>query len=282
MKFGTVLVLFLAIVVGGVAAYLAHEIIAARPVGHATLVVASDSLKFGTELTESNVTEAPWSDSVIPAGAFTSKAELFKEGRRVALFPVEVNEPVLATRITGPNQRGGLSALIEPGMRAVTVRVDDVKGVAGFILPGDRVDIVLTRNEDRTNSYADVLLQNVRVLGIDQLANASQENASVAKAVTVEVTTEQAQKLVLAQGVGTLSLVLRKAGAENPERTRRVSSLDLGQGEFVAKADPPALAPPPPPVVTRTVRVIRGVAQEDVSVYHNQVLGEDCGPQCRF
>jgi pilus assembly protein CpaB len=191
---------------------------------------------------------------------------------------VEVNEPVLVTRITGPGQKGGLSALIDPGMRAVTVRVDDVKGVAGFITPGDRVDIVLTRNEEKgaaTSSYADVLLQNVKVLGVDQLANANQEKAEVAKAVTVEVTTEQAQKLVLAQGVGTLSLVLRKAGAEDPESTRRVTSLDLGEGEIIAKAEPKAVDPPlpppplPPPPASYTVRIIRGgVTQDPIPVFH--------------
>jgi pilus assembly protein CpaB len=283
MKFGTLVLLLAAIFIGGVAAYLAREIIKARPAGsHATLVVAAKPLVFGTELTAANVIEAPWSDSAVPEGAFASKDDLFKEGKRVALAPVEKNEPVLASRITGGNQKGGLSALIEPGMRAVTVRVDDVKGVAGFVTPGDRVDIVLIRNEtrgDTGNSFADVLLQNVKVLGVDQLANASQETAAVAKAVTVEVTTEQAQKLVLAQGVGTLSLVLRKAGAENAEATRRVTSLDLGQGEYIEKmnesknvaepaAAPPASAPPVPQ--SATVRIFRGVTAAEYAVYREK------------
>lgn len=283
MKIGTLVILLAAIFAGGMAAYFAREMIGARPAAsHATLVVAAQPLAFGTELTADNVIEAPWSDSIVPNGAFTTTADLFKEGRRVALSPVEKNEPVLASRITGAGQKGGLSALIGPGMRAVTVRVDDVRGVAGFVTPGDRVDVVLIRKDtgsEGNNSYADVLLQNVKVLGVDQFANESQEKASVAKAVTVEVTTEQAQKLVLAQGVGTLSLVLRKAGAANAEATRRVTSLDLGQGEVVAKTDEPKIAAAEPPAgdppmtaapvsQSAAVRIFHGVRPVEYSVYH--------------
>jgi pilus assembly protein CpaB len=279
MKIGTLALLIVAILVGGLAAFTARSIVMARPSGgpHTTLVVAEVPLRFGAELSPDNVTEAAWSSSAIPNGAFRSKADLFKGGRRVVLAPVETNEPILASRITGPGQKGGLSALIDSGMRAVAVRVDDVRGVAGFVTPGDRVDVVLTRKEDRggaSGSYADVLLQDVKVLGVDQIANASEEKASVAKAVTLEVTTEQAQKLVLAQGVGTLALVLRKAGAAASVVTRRVTSLDLGEGEVasaetkVPEQDPvPASAPQ-----SATVRVLRGdregIKEQDYSVYH--------------
>lgn len=277
MKIGTLLLLLAAIFSGGFAAFFAREMLAARPAGpRSTLVVAAQPLAFGAELTADNVIEAPWPDSIVPDGAFKSRDDLFKEGRRVVLSPVEKNEPVLASRITGAGQKGGLSALIGPGMRAVTVRVDDVKGVGGFVTPGDRVDVVLIRKDtgsEGNNSYADVLLQNVKVLGVDQLANANQEKAAVAKAVTVEVTTEQAQKLVLAQGVGTLSLVLRKAGTANAEATRRVTSLDLGQGEYVARTDEPKVAAADPPKTaapvsqSASVRVFHGVKPVEYSVY---------------
>jgi pilus assembly protein CpaB len=267
MKIGTLLVLLAAILFGGAAAYFAREIIMARPAGpQATLVVAAEPLAFGTELNDNNIIEAPWSSSVVPYGFFASKADLLKGGRRVALSPMQTNEPILASRVTGPDQKGGLSAFIGAGMRAVTIRVDDVRGVGGFVTPGDRVDVVLSREETKGaannaySSYADVLLQNVKVLGVDQIANPSQEKAAVAKAVTVEVTTEQAQKLVLAQGVGTLSLVLRKAGSASPEATRRVTTMDLGIGEYIAAAQQIAAAPasaPESPLAT--VRVFRGV-----------------------
>ena len=85
---------------------------------------------------------------------------------------METNEPVLRNKVTGPGQRGGLAALVSEGQRAVTIRVNDVNGVAGFVLPGDRVDVLLSQHEgDKGGSATDVVLQNVRVLAIDQLAD---------------------------------------------------------------------------------------------------------------
>jgi len=130
--------------------------------------------------------------------------------------------------------------------------VEEVGVAVTQITPGDRVDVILTRKAQQQPGaasndadYADVLLQDVKVLGVDQIANASQEKAAVAKAVTLEVTSEQAQKLVLAGGVGTLSLVLRQAGASKPEAARRIGVADLGQppGEVVGPAVVPAPVP---------------------------------------
>jgi pilus assembly protein CpaB len=280
MKVTTLVLLLAAVLVGSLAAYLARAIIMARPAeSQTTLVVAEAPLGFGTELTADNVTEIPWASSATPAGAFTSKEALFKGGRRVALSPVEINEPILASRVTGPGEKGGLSALIDPAMRAVTVRVDDVRGVGGFVTPGDRVDVILTRKAQQqpgaasnSSDYADLLLQDVKVLGVDQLANASEEKAAVAKAVTLEVTPEQAQKLVLAQGVGTLALDLRKAGSAATVGTRRVTGLDLGEGEVATAETRKAPEADPPPTVSApqssTVHVLRGVTEQDYNVYH--------------
>src|SRR5262249_45388045 len=159
-------------------------------------------------------------------GAFATKHDLLKDGRRVALGPIGLNEPILSTKVTAPGQRGSLSAMLEEGKRAVTVRVDDVRGVAGFILPGDRVGVVLIRNADGNNvqRYSDLILQNIRVLAVDQLTNERPDQASmVAKAVTLEVTGEQAQKIVLATEIGRLSLVLQHAGGSSTEANRRIS-----------------------------------------------------------
>jgi pilus assembly protein CpaB len=138
-----------------------------------------------------------------------------------------VNEPIVAAKITGPGQKATLSALIEDGMKAVTVRVNDVDGVAGFVLPGDRVDVLMTRNIEN-NGTTDVVLQNIKVLGIDQLADARAEKPTVAKAVTLEVDTESAQKLALASSAGNLSLMLRRAGDTAEQVSRRISITDIG------------------------------------------------------
>jgi pilus assembly protein CpaB len=212
-------------------------IVAKGPVS--TIVVAAGPLEYGTVLTEYNLTEAPWESSTVPDGAFKSKADLLKDGDRAVLTSMQRNEPVLGSRITGPNQPASLAALTEPGMRAVSVQVDEARGVAGFVRTGDRVDVILTRTgSERSGSYADVLLQGVKVLATGQIANDRQEHPTVVRTVTVEVSTEQAQKLILAESVGTLSLVLRQVGKAVPEAVRRITLADLGSPE-------PAAAPAP-------------------------------------
>ncbi len=236
MKPINLLILVLALSLGGLATFFGKVIIARSvqqaPAVEGRIVVAAVQMGFGTELTDLNLAEVPWAASALPDGAYSSKAEMLKEGRRVVLNPLAKGEPVLTTKITGSGQRASLAALIEPGMRAVTIRVDDVRGVAGFVRPGDRVDVLLTQTVNG-NAVADVLLKNVKVLAVDQVANDHQENPTVARAVTAEVNTEQAQKLVLAQGVGSLSLVLRQPDNQIEAADRRVTLADLGSTEVV-------------------------------------------------
>jgi pilus assembly protein CpaB len=205
-----------------------------KPIATQTIVVASKSLRFGTEVSSSTLREIPWPQDVVPAGAFRTIAEITGEGgRRVVLTAIEANEPVLASKITGPGQRATLSAMLQDGMRAVTIRVNDVEGVAGFVLPGDRVDVALTRHKDnngKDRSTTEVVLQNTRVLAIDQIADERNDKPAVVKAVTLEVDTEDAQKVSLAASVGTLSLMLRRAGEAKLEATRAVTLSDLTSG----------------------------------------------------
>jgi pilus assembly protein CpaB len=191
-----------------------------------TIVVAGKALRFGDELTSSALREMPWPENSLPAGAFGKIADL-TSGKRIVLLPIDVNEAVLATKITGPGQRATLSAVLGTGMKAITIRVNDVEGVAGFVLPGDRVDVLLTRTGDKTAAANDVVIQNVRVLAIDQLADERAEKPSVVKAVTLEVDATDGQKIALATTVGTLSLLLRKAGEATEGNTRRVTLRDL-------------------------------------------------------
>ena len=234
-----------------------------------TIVVATAPIGFGTALTEDKIAEIPWASDVLPPGAFATKQDLLKDGRRVALAAMDRNEHVLRGKVTAPGQRGSLSSLIEEGKRAVTVRVDDIRGVGGFILPSDRVDVVLIRSEGTSGSqsYSDVILQSVKVLAVDQLINDRPEQASViAKAVTLEVTAEEAQKILVATNIGKLSLILRQAVDGNPEAGRRVTERDLARMEPVtAPAAAPALAVPR----LTTVSIIRNMKREDISERSN-------------
>jgi pilus assembly protein CpaB len=241
-----------------------------KPVTTATVVVAASPLRFGTELTRQHLREIAWPEGSVPNGTFKSINELLDGNvRRVALAAMEEHEPVLKTKITGPGQRASLAAVIDPGLKAMTVRVNDVNGVAGFVLPGERVDILLTRTSDKSDSWSDVLLQNVKVLAADQSADERADKPSVVKTVTLEVSTAQAQKLTLASSVGALSLALRPAGAADIEPTQRIGVADLSREEQRQGVPAPAsdtLVAAPEPRRTTTVNVMRALKKQDYSV----------------
>jgi len=254
-------------------------VIVEKRVPTGTIVVANEPLRFGTELSPSNVREIEWAAGSVPDGAFTSTAELLRANeRRVVLSAIETNEPILKWKITGPGQRASLSAVLEEGMKAVTIRVNDVNGIAGFVLPGDRVDVMLTRTERDPNNanskgvFNDVILQNVRVLGIDQLADDRTEEPVVAKAVTLEVSTVDAQRVTLASNVGKLSLALRPAGLTAQSITRRISDADLDDPNLHASLSTASLPGSAPGPVTgsisrsRKVTVTRQVHRTEYTV----------------
>src|SRR5450759_2755269 len=277
MRLNSVFILVIAIVLGGVAAFLARNWLLSRTQVTATtttIVAAAKELPFGTPLTEDSVKEIPWAVGVIPTGAFQSKQALLKDGRRIALATIQQNEPILSSRVTGPGERASLSTLLDKDKRAITIRVDDVRGVAGFILPNDRVDVVLIRavsdSAGRTN-YSDLLLQDIKVIAVDQISSEQKDRPTVAQAVTLEVTPFQAQKISLATNVGHLSLILRKAGDSNVVADRRVTESDLSAGEAaerkIAPPAPVASVPTQPAPVTfdpnATVTIMRNLKSED-------------------
>lgn len=231
-----------------------------------TVLVAKQHLPFGTTLTTDVVTGVPWPAESVPPGTFTNfEALLESGGPRTVVSAFAPNEPILASKITGPGQKGSLSAVIDEGKTAVTIRVDDVLGVAGFVQPDDRVDILLTRIERQSssvgkavieNAYTDVLLQNVRVLAVDQIADRSPK-AQPAKAVTVEVATADAQKLVLGSNVGTLSLALRNAGYARVHDAGRIGLENLPNSQERENT----VAPQPEPDRGVVVTVTRGTAE---------------------
>ena len=228
-----------------------------------TVIVAAAPLRFGTPLTPDVLAEVEWPAPSVPAGAFTTREALLGPGgQRTVLASIAKNEPILAGKITGPGQRGTLAAVIEPDMKAITIRVDDVLGVAGFVQPDDRVDVLLTRNERAASpspsqvsgaAFSDLLLQNVRVLAIDQIADRSGQ-AKPAKAVTIEVTAEDSQKVALGASVGQLSLALRQAGSLNTTEARRIGIEDLSKLPNGVESAKPATVSSPIVTVTRGAR----------------------------
>jgi pilus assembly protein CpaB len=263
MSRGIIIMAFVAIAFGvaamfGLRSWLAAQNnIAASRAPVSKMVIAANPIAFGEKLDRKNLKVIDWPGETRPAGSFTTIDRLLKDGEkpvdRYAKFPLVENEPVLESRITGPNQKATLSTMLKPGHKAVAIRVNDINGVAGFVLPGDRVDIFLTREEGSRSagktSFVDVLLQEIKVLAVDQRASQETDKPVVARAVTVDVTTEQAQILALAADVGRLSLALRNAsGADDPVPPRRISLDDLSGAGSTGKEPAPAVPAPPPPL----------------------------------
>jgi pilus assembly protein CpaB len=283
MRKNQFIILIVAIAMGGGAAYLAHgwlqaqmNVVAAayQPAGR--IVTAAESLAYGAAVTAENVSEIPWFTTKLPEGAFASKDDLLAGGRRTVLYPLKQGEPVLRSKVTGAGQRASLAAVMEEGKRAVTVRVDDVRGVAGFVLPGDFVDIVMIADEvsSRRQSYSDILLEHIKVLAIDQIASEAEEKPTVARAVTLEVTKEQAQKIVLASNVGKLSLILSRPVESSRDPNRRIGERDIGRivPEPVKPVapPPPVVAAPAPPSNRVKVTIVRNGEAKEYSVMRSE------------
>jgi len=251
----------------------------------APVLVADTPLNFGDVLSRENLRLVDMSDEIIPEGAYSSFEDLFSDQSQqtVVLTRMNFNEPIIGFKISGPGGRGSLSALISEGMRATAIRVTDVAGVAGFVLPGDNVDIIYTRNGASRRGgdselLSDVLLQNVKVLGIDQDLSDQSTTPSIVKTVTVEISNEDAQKLHLAMDAGRLSLTLRRVGEMEVTSARRITSKSL-----IASAKPkvnpwknpaPARKLTPSPVADQVanVTIIRGDDRDEVSVVMENTL----------
>jgi len=238
----TLIALGVAVVLGIIAVIVANAYLtgrerqmAASPQGMVRVAVASMPFNFGDEITPDKVKFVQYPSTSLPPGVHKSMAELLPEGkRRVALRPIMVNQPLLAADLSGGGQSATIAALLPDGMRATTVRINDVSGVAGFIKPNDTVDVLVTRQAIgpdgvRTEQQVtDVLLQNVRVIAMGQSMNANRQEPSSTQSSTLEVSPLDAQKLVLGQQLGQLSLVLRKPGEEqNIPKTETISLDDL-------------------------------------------------------
>ena len=241
--------------------------------GTIPVVVASQQIGRGVALQASMLKIVNYPRESVPTGGFQDVAQLMPNGQgpRITLGSLAANEPILSAKLSGPGGRPNLSGVIESGMRAVSLRSNDVAGVGGFVLPGDRVDVLLTRSDgtQQTTSVTQVLAENALVLGVDQSDNQEASKPVVTKSVTVQVTPEQAATISLGESIGALSLALRRDNDNAPLGYRATTVADL---RAVISHNPVAAAPvrrgvkaaaSPSAAVTSqpqaVVRVVRGV-----------------------
>ena len=260
-------ILILAIGSGGAASILTYRMLKSRqmavmgsgdkPAPRFPLVVATTKLPYGTVLQGEHVKTVEWASTVRPEGSFTDPQAVI--GRAI-LDAVVPGEPILETRLAPKDAGGGLASVIPKGKRAVSVRVNEIIGVAGFVLPRTRVDVVVSVNPggEKGRSASKMILQNVEVLAagqkIEQDAEGKPQSVNV---ITLLVSPEEAEKLTLASHEGDLQLALRNSLDLDPVSTQGVLLSSMVHG-----AAPPAPAPkasrPAPKPATDTVEVIRG------------------------
>ncbi len=204
-----------------------------------SVVVAADVIVRGDAVTAENVVVQRWPESKAPYGYFTHGLEIGSNeyAQRLALTEFQPGDPILDSRLSPLGTRASLAGRLEPGYRAYTVRMDDVSGVAGFVLPGDKVDVLFTQDKGRNartvNLVSEVLLQNVEVLAVDLNDDPLSELPQVFARATLSVTVEDAKKLSVAAGLGDLSLALR--GAREPEQQK----ISIPASKVAAARTPP-------------------------------------------
>jgi pilus assembly protein CpaB len=210
-----VVMMALAVLLGLAAVALAARWLLNAPAASTgRIVVAGADIDIGQRLAPQMFKLADWPADSVPKGAFTDPAKL---SGRVLRGSVLAGEPLSESKLAPAGTLGGLSALITEGKRAITVRVNDVIGVAGFALPGNYVDIIVSTEtlpdpnaaQARERNISKIVLERILVLAVAQEVNRDEIRPKVVNAVTLEVTPEQAEKLDLARSVGTLSLALR-------------------------------------------------------------------------
>ena len=271
MRRQTLIALGVAVILGLIAVFLANTYLTGRerqmassPEGMVRVAVAALPLGYGTDITPDKVRFVNYPEASLPPGTYKTLDELLPQGqRRVVLRPIQVNQPLLAADLSGSGQNASIAALLPDGMRAATVRINDVSGVAGFVKPNDTVDVLITRQaigaDNNNGQVTDVLLQNIRVIAMDQAA-ASDGQPVVSRTATLELTPVDAQKVALGQQLGQLSLVLRKPGEEQNIPNVETVSLDDLRYSYYGSQRPPAgaqnSAMTPPPAV-RQARVAR-------------------------
>ena len=195
------------------------------------VVVASQELRAGTAINadmikKGMVKAVQWPKASVPTGSFSSPEQVVGKTNRTKIM---ANEPILESRLTG--EGAGLTTRLEAGKRAMALRVDEIIGVSGFIVPDDRVDVIVTTtppgNKNQDDKVSKIVLQNKRVLSVAQSVEQKDGKPQVARSITVEVTPEESEKLSLATQEGQIVLALRSTGDDTDAKTAGSNKRDL-------------------------------------------------------
>ena len=278
------MVFYVAVLVAAAATYGVYKALEATKESNrvvtAQVVVAAQDIPEGHAIDKIALTTGQWPVQTLPAGAFSSVDSVVG---RVTRVPVFQGEPIVPGRLAPIGTTGGLEIKIAPGKRAMSVKINDVAGISGLIQPNSRVDVLVNIRDDRSVKelqVAKLFMENMRVLSVGQQVTRGDDGKPInATTATLEVTPDEAERLAIAMGQGSIALVLRGYGDPDSIKTKGATSSDvlaqLRDGRLVdltpKHVDPPrhrvVAAPPPPPVIVQvaprapdslTVQVYRG------------------------
>lgn len=244
------LLLSVALMLSAGAAWVANKWILQRtmPAAEAsmgtTVVAAALKIPFGQKIELAHIKIVPMPDNLIPDGAFHDVSKV--EGRiaKQELLPGEI---ILEGRVAQTHGGSTLAAVLDPKMRAITLRVNDVIGVAGFLAPSNRVDILATRRNGKNRPVTQTLLKNIKVLAVDQTANPGKNEPVIVRAVTMEMSPRQSETLVNARSEGSIQLTLRNPLADSKVAPKSQTNKKKIQNKKKHTSHPPG-----------TVTIIRG------------------------
>ena len=238
------------------------------------VLVARNNLPIGRILEAEDMRWQSWPDGNLPDSyVINGKGTLEAQIGKVVRHGIVAGDPVTTGRIVGPGQRGFMAAILSPGMRAVTVPITATSGIAGFIFPGDRVDLILTHEVGDTNGMtrqvSETVMRNVRILAVDRRTNDQTNQPALGKTVTIEVTPKIAEKISVLRRVGQISLSLRSLARAEGESADALSQEDIlpeASGfTHTWDAEVSSLLPPvEKDQGLHTVTVSRGKAQQDL------------------
>jgi pilus assembly protein CpaB len=299
MNMRTVALLAVALAVAGLTAFLVNGWLAAHkgaveaqapavgaPPPPPEILVAKKAMPAGTFVKPDELEWRPWpQEGLTDAYLIKGKASEKDLAGAVVRTHLYAGEPITASRVVHPGEQGFLAAVLDPGKRAVSIPVDGTSGVAGFVFPGDFVDVILTIKRtvtaegdegDETRQFSETLLTDVRVLAIDQTLDNTSGAAKIGKNATLEVSPKQAERVALGLDMGTLSLSLRSLGRQEANLTattqqRSGAHTDAGNANRSYARDTDVLfmigdplGLPPPLALRRKVTVMRGSESKEV------------------
>lgn len=275
MRPSSIVLAIFGLAVAGGSAQLARELIMIpkADAANATLVTvmtAASEIKRGDLIQPYMLKAQSWPANAVPAGSFGDASMLLPaaggEPRR-ALRPLVPGEVLLEGKISGFGEKVTIAQSLSPNSRAMAIKVDAVTAVGGFVMPGDYVDVLLTRGDGET-LMTDTILRNIRVVAVDQSDDELSDKPDVAATVTVEVSAEDGQVIALAQRAGTLSLALRTPDSKDSMPIERLRLSDLVPEPVVEPVAEVVAAAPAPVVIParRVVIVRRGTETQEVTL----------------